>query len=123
MEIVRRCYAALDRRDWDGLWREAHGDFELHTQLQGSYRGTDEAQRFVEDRTATFESWTAEPEEFFESDDQVVVFVIQRARPKGSSAEITIKVADVWTLRDGRVLLLETFPQRKKALEAAGISG
>jgi ketosteroid isomerase-like protein len=121
VEVVRRCYAALGRRDWDGLWRQAHPDFELHTQLQGSYRSPDEAQRFIEDRIAAFQSWAAEPEEFFESDDQVVVFVIQRARPKGSSAEITIKVADVWTLRDGSVLLLETFPQRKKALEAAGI--
>jgi ketosteroid isomerase-like protein len=51
----------------------------------------------------------------------VVVLVIQRARPKGSSAEITIKIADVWTLRDGRVLLLETFPQRNPALKAAGL--
>ena len=122
VEIVRRCYAALDRRDWEGLWREAHPDFELHTQLQGSYRSPDEAQRFAEDRFAAFESFSTEPEEFFETDDQVVVFVIQRARPKGSSAEITIKVADVWTIRDGKVLTLETFPQREEALEATGLS-
>ena len=31
VEIVRRCYAALGQRDWDGLWRQAHPDFELHT--------------------------------------------------------------------------------------------
>ncbi len=122
VEIVRQCYAALARRDWDGLWRYAHPDFELHTQLQGFYPGPDETQRFVEDRLAAFESWETQPEEFFESDDQVVVFVIQRARPKGSSAEITIKVADVWTLTGGKVLLLETFPQREQALEAAGLS-
>jgi hypothetical protein len=59
---------------------------------------------------------------FFESDDQVVAFLISRARPSGSSAEITIKVAHVWTLRDGKVLMIETFPQRRKALEAAGLS-
>jgi ketosteroid isomerase-like protein len=122
IEIVRRAYGSLARRDWDGLWADAHPDFELHTQLQGSYRGPEEAQRFVEDRIAAFESWEAEPEEFFESDDQVVVFVTQRAQPKGTSAVIEIKVGEVWTLRDGKVSTLETFPQREKALEAAGLS-
>ena len=122
VEIVRRCYAALDRRDWEGLWREAHPDFELHTQLTGSYRSPDEAQRFAEDRFAAFESFSTEPEEFFEGDDQVVVFVTQRAQPKGTSAVIENKVGAVWTLRDGKVLTLETFPQRQKALEAAGLS-
>jgi ketosteroid isomerase-like protein len=122
IEIVRRAYGSLARRDWDGLWADAHPDFELQTQLQGSYRGREEAQRFVEDRIAAFESWKAQPEEFFESDDQVVVFVTQRAQPKGTNAVIEIKVEDVWTLRDGKVSTLETFPQREKALEAAGLS-
>lgn len=121
VEIVRRCYAALDRRDWDGLWREAHPDFGLQTQLQGSHLGPDAAQRFIEDQIAAFGSWKQEPEKFFDSDDQVVVFLIQRARPRGSDAEITIKIAAVWTVRDGQVLLIETFPQRAKALEAAGL--
>ena len=122
VEIVRRAYESLARRDWDGLWADAHSDFQLHTQLQGSYRGPDEAQRFVEDRLAVFESWKAEPDEFFESGDQVVVFVTQRAQPKGTSAVIEIKTGDLWTLRDGKVSTLETFPQREKALEVAGLS-
>ena len=121
LEIVRRAYESLARRDWDALWADAHPDFQLHTQLAGSYQGPDETQRFAEDRFTAFESFTAEPEEFFEGDDQVVVFVTQRAQPKGTSAVIEIKTGDVWTLRDGKVLTLETFPQREKALEAAGL--
>ena len=121
VEIVRRAYESLARRDWDGVWADAHSDFHLHTQLAGSYRGPDEAQRFIEDRFAAFESFTAEPVEYFEGDDQVVVFVTQRAQPKGSSAVIEIKTGDVWTFRNGKVLTLETFPQREKALEAAGL--
>ena len=121
VEIVRRAYDSLARRDWDRLWAAAHSDFQLHTQLAGSYRGPEDAQRFAEDRFAAFESFTAEPEEFFELDDRVVVFVTQRAQPKGTSAVIEIKTGDVWTLRDGKILTLETFPQREKALEAAGL--
>jgi ketosteroid isomerase-like protein len=122
VETVRRRYRALDRRDWDGLWREVHPDFELQTQLQGTHRGPDEAQRFIEDQFAAFESLKLDPEKFFESADQVVVFLVHRARPQGSSAEITIKIGAVWTLRDGKVLTIETYPQREKALEAVGLS-
>ena len=56
VEIVRRCYAALDRRDWEGLWREAHPHFELRTQLQGSRLGPDEAQTFIEAYFARYPS-------------------------------------------------------------------
>src|SRR5829696_1260316 len=121
VEIVRRCYAALDRRDWESLWREAHADFELRTQLERPQLGPNEAQAFIEDQFAAFESWKVEPEELLESEDQVVALVVVRSRPRGSSAEITIKIAHVWTLRDGKVLVIETFPQREKALEAAGL--
>jgi len=61
-----------------------------------------------------------EPEEFFESDDQVVVSSSQRARPKGSSAEITIKIADVWPL-GMKGLLRKLPPTRNKALQVAGL--
>ena len=30
IEIVRRAYGFLVRRDWDGLRADAHPDFELH---------------------------------------------------------------------------------------------
>jgi len=122
VEIVRRCYAALDRRDWESLWHEAHPDFELRTQLRGSHLGTDEAQAFIEDAFTAFDSWEVVPERFFESDDHVVVFTVIRSRPRESSGWIKIDVADIWTLRDGTVLMIETFPQREKALEAAGLS-
>ena len=122
VEIVRRAYVALADRDWDALFRDAHPEFALVTQLQGSFRGPEDARRFIEDQISAFRTWTAEPEEFLEGSDQVVAFVRSRAQPTGSSAEIEIKIAHVWTLRDGKVLTIETFPKREEALEAAGLS-
>jgi hypothetical protein len=46
-----------------------------------------------------------------------------RSRPAGSRAEVEIRAAHVWTMRDGRATRLEIFPRREKALEAAGLSG
>ena len=66
-------------------------------------------------------SWTAEPEELFEGGDQVAVFVRSRARPRGASADIEIRVGNLFTLRDGLIVRLQTFPKREEALEAAGL--
>ena len=54
--------------------------------------------------------------------DQVVAFVKFRLRPKGSAAEFEIRIGTLWTFRDGKVIAAEGFPEREKALEAAGLS-
>lgn len=122
VEIVRRVYEALARRDWDAVFREAHSDFVIETQMQGSYPGRDEAQAFIEDQIGAFETWTADPEEYFAEGDRVLVFVRSRAQPRGTTAKIDIKIGHVWTIRGGAILSLATFPRRDDALQAAGLS-
>jgi ketosteroid isomerase-like protein len=121
VKIVRRVYDCLGRRDWDAMWRDFDPDFVLDTQLQGSYRGRDECQAFIEDQISAFESSTAEPEEVFDGGEHVAVFVKIRARPMESSAEIEALIGHLFTLRYGIIVRLQTFPQREKALEAAGL--
>jgi ketosteroid isomerase-like protein len=121
VEMVRRAYGAMASRDWDAVFSDTHPDFAIETQLQGSHRGRDAAQSFIEDQIDNFEAWTAEPEKFFDGENQVVVFVRVRAQPKGSSATIEIKNGHLWTVEDGSILLLSTFPKPGEALEAAGL--
>ena len=122
VEVIGRFYECLARRDWDAMWRGFDPDFMLDTQLQGSYRGRNECQAFIEDQISAFESSTAEPVEVFEGGEHVAVFVKIRSRPKESSAEIEALVGHLFTLRDGLIVRLQTFPQREKALETAGLS-
>jgi ketosteroid isomerase-like protein len=122
VEIIGRFYEYLSRRDWDAMWRDFDSDFVLETQLQGSFRGRDECQAFAEDQIDAFESSAAEPVEVFESGEQVAVYVKMRVRPKGSSAEIEALIGHLFTLRDGLIVRLQTFPKREDALEAAGLS-
>jgi ketosteroid isomerase-like protein len=99
VETVRRVYDCLARRDWDAM-----------------------CQAFLEDQISPFESSTAEPVDVFEGGEQVAVYVKIRSRPKESSAEIEALVGHLFTLRDGLIVRLQTFPKREKALEAAGLS-
>jgi ketosteroid isomerase-like protein len=69
VEIVRSVYEALNRGDWDAVFRDAHENFELTTQLgpdPGTRRGRELVMQFVEDYLASFEAFVWEPEEFFE---------------------------------------------------------
>ena len=51
----------------------------------------------------------------------IVVFLGVRSRPRGSSVAMEIRVAHVWTMRDGKAARCELFPVREEALEAVGL--
>ena len=124
VDMIRSIYEPFNRGDWEAVFSNAHPDFEITTQrgpTAGTYRGQRAVERAVEDMLAPFEVWAMEPEEFFDGGDHVVVFVGLRSRPKGSSAEIENRFGHLWTIRDGLIQSLKTFPVREEALEAAGL--
>jgi ketosteroid isomerase-like protein len=124
VQMVRSIYDATNRRDWHAVFRDQHPDTEqILPSPAGPYRGREEIQGYWEDLLTAFDAATVEPEEVFESGDEVVVVVKIRARPKGTSAEIEIRTGHLWTFRDGKVASMHLFPQPEKALEAAGLRG
>jgi ketosteroid isomerase-like protein len=125
IETLRVGYEAVSRGDWDAPTRFAHPEFELRTADRvpnpGTYRGPEEVRRFFEDLFEPFEEVAVQPEEFFERADQIVVFVLTRFRPTGSSAVVENRIGHLWTMREGKAMRLEIFPRREDALEAAGL--
>jgi uncharacterized protein len=126
VETLRRGYEAFSRGDWDAAFRAAHPDLEFRTADRvtnpGTYRGRSEVKRFFDDLFQPFEEVVAEPQQFFDCGDRIVVFVLVRSRPRGSSAVVENRIGHLWTMRDGKVVRFEIFPEREKALEAAGLS-
>ena len=125
IETLRAGYEAISRGDWDAAFRDLHPDFEMKAADRmaspGTYRGSEEIRRFFEDLLEAFEDVVVEPEEFFERSNQIVVFVLLRSQPKGSNTAMEIRIGHLWTMRDGKPAQLELFPEREKALEAAGL--
>jgi ketosteroid isomerase-like protein len=126
VETLRAGYEAFNRRDWDGMTRLGHPEFELQPADRavnpGIYRGRETARRFFEDLFEPFDEVEIEPEEFFERGDQIVVFLRARFRPRGSSAFVENRVGHLWTMREGKFARLAIFPKREEALEAAELS-
>jgi ketosteroid isomerase-like protein len=125
-EALRAEYAAMSRKEWSAVFGVARRDFELITPGGGleveAIHGVERARRAFADFFEPYDALSVEPEGFFEGDGKIVVFFVQRARPAGSSAFIERRAAHLWTMRDGRATKLQIFPQREKALEAAGLS-
>jgi len=123
---LRAEYESLSHGDWDSLLRDAQPDFELRPPAQGLdasvYRGRDAAVQAFMEFFGPYEEVHVDPQEFFDRGDRIVVFFLQRCRPRGSSAMVEVRAAHLWTMRDGRAARLEIFPDRDRALAAAGVT-
>ena len=126
IDNVRARYEAANQGDRSALFRDVQPDFALQAPEQapgaGTYFGAAEATRFMEDLWEPFEEVIAEPQEFIENGDQIVVRLRVRARHKGSTAYVEIHVATLWAMRDGKPVRMEMHPEAEKALEAAGLA-
>ncbi len=127
IEVLRAGYEAFNRRDWDALFEAAAPDFELVTADRapnpGTYRGPAEAKRVLGDLFEPFEEVSAQPVEYLPtSGDRIVVLLVMRFRPHGSTAVVENRIAHLWTFREGAALRLQVFPEREAGLAAAGLS-
>ena len=125
VRLVKRLYEAINRRDPEAGFDLVDPEFEWRVPewaiLGGTYRGREEVERAINAQLDVFDQFQIVPEEFFEGGEKVVVFVRQRARGGASGAEVEIRVGHLWTIQSGKAASLQIFPERRKALEAAGL--
>ncbi len=57
-----------------------------------------------------------------DAEDHVVAIVRQRGKTKHGSPEVEMRLAQVWTFRDGLAARMEMYDDRAEALEAVGLS-
>jgi uncharacterized protein len=62
----------------------------------------------------------SEPERFIVSGNRIVVFVHARVRPRGSNEWQEIRLADVYTMRNGKAIQMRAFADRQETLRWAG---
>ena len=91
---------------------------------RGPIHGKDELRAYAEDWTEMFDDVRFEPVEVIDAGDDTVIAVMRiSGRPKGTSAEtLTLSVAGVNTIRDGKIARAREYWTREEALEAAGLS-
>jgi ketosteroid isomerase-like protein len=88
------------------------------------YHGLDEARGALEELMRPFGAVRAEVSEYIDAGgDRVVAVMELLMRPKDSAAEVsTNQFAYLYTLRDGKIVRIQDFPEPADALEAAGLT-
>jgi ketosteroid isomerase-like protein len=121
-EIVRPIYDHWGRGDWRPVFEIYHPEMEWgwsdeFPDLGGVYRDPENPNSRLRRWLSDWEHWRTEPDDFLEIGDHVVVLTRYLGRGRGSGVEIQQEGAHVFGLRDGKVIRLEIFASRARALE------
>ena len=131
VEIARRAFEAFNRtfaEGTDDVYALLDPDVEfipIMAILEGiTYKGHEGVRQWIEDVKRDWVDFEPRPEDFRDlGDDRVLVLGSWRARGRGGDQLLDIPQAAWLTqYRKGRLVRLQTFTERKKALEAAGLS-
>jgi ketosteroid isomerase-like protein len=86
------------------------------------YEGHEGVRRFWRQWLGPWDHMEFEQEAYFDAGDKVVVFQRMHARGKASGAETRFgDYAQVWTLREGKIVRMKFYADRDEALRAAGL--
>lgn len=122
--VLRAVYAAFNRGDFDAAVAPLDPQVEWTEPAEfpggGSYHGRDAVKGYLRQSRADWEEGSSEPERFITAGNRIVVFVYARFRPKGSNEWHEVRLADVYTVRAGKIVQMNAFRDRQEALKWAG---
>jgi ketosteroid isomerase-like protein len=120
-DLLRPIYEEWGR----GNWRPSFEVYDPHMEwgwsdefpgLEGVYEDHEQPNSRLRSWLSPWDHWRVEADEYVEVGDHVVVLATYIGRGKGSGAEVRQPGAHVFEIRDGRVVRLEIFADRAKAL-------
>jgi len=125
VQIVRGCDEAFNRGDVEAVLVVTDPDVEFiprRAPIQGVYHGHQGIREFFADNAENFDLFEVHTEETQDLGDRVLAFGTVRIRGTESGVEVSVPLAAVVTFRDGKIVRLEDFGERSRALEAAGLA-
>ena len=121
---LRGAYAAFNRGDIDAAVKPFDPQIEWSEPAEfpggGAYHGRDEVKKYLAQSRAPWAEGSSEPEQLIPSGNRIVVLVHARFRAKGSNEWTDVRLADVYTIRDGKIVEMRAFSNRQEALRWAG---
>jgi len=125
IRLLRNAYDAFNRGDIAKAVAELDPAIEWTEPAPfsggGTYHGRTGVCQYLTQSRAGWAEGRSEPEKFIVTRNRVVVFVHARIRMKGSSDWHEIRLADVYTFREGRPISMRAFADRNEALDWVGV--
>jgi len=94
----------------------------LRAPVSGVYRGHDGIRQFLADTAESFDVFRFDLSDVRDLGDRVLAIGTLHIRARGGGIETDVPTAGIATYRDGRMIHWKDFGDKKKALEAAGLS-
>ena len=130
VRLVQRIYENLNEAYETGDYMQliedfCHPDVVLKTSGMfpetGDYTGYEGLRAFTANQADSLEQMWANPAEFIDAEDRVVVPLQFGGKARHTGIEAAFSVVHVWTIRDRRVSRLDMYRGREEALNAAGL--
>ena len=126
VEILRRVYERWASGDLSADFFDPDVEFSgigaETPDMEGRWLGLDETWSAIREYIQPLSDLRIEAERIIDLDgDRVLVLSRQTARGKQSGVPIEHELGDLFTLRDGKIVRYDTYWNRAKALEAAGL--
>jgi ketosteroid isomerase-like protein len=125
VEIVRRVNDAFRAADWDAALSPYDDEAELDmTRMPagGVYPGPDGVHEFFGRWIAAWDRFEAERLDLIDAGDAVILVNRITAVGKGSGAEVQMRSADVFFMKDGKIVRHVGYPDAAEAIADLGIS-
>ena len=128
VEVVRAANEAFLAGDIERALDALDPKIEWHATVGGIdegrvYHGRDEVVKGFADYFAVWERMEMRAEKYIDAgDDDVVVFHHEVAKGRESGAVVETDTGTVQTVRDGKIVRVRSYMDRRQALEAAGLS-
>jgi ketosteroid isomerase-like protein len=123
--LIDRFYEALSRRDFDGVLAMCDEGVRLYNapgveEMSLTPDGRERVSAYLRGWLDSWETYDRKVEELREmGEEEVVALVSIRARGRGSTFDIEEDVADVFGVKDGRIVSLRLHVSRDEALPEA----
>ena len=122
--VLRAMYAASNRGDFDAAVAPLDPQIEWTEPAEfpggGTCHGRGAVKGYLKQSRDGWAEGSSEPERFITAGDHIVVFVHAKFRPKDSSQWQEVRLADVYTVRGGKIVQMNAFADRDRALNWAG---
>jgi ketosteroid isomerase-like protein len=128
VEIVRRGYKAFEERGVEGILQflDPQIEWRMSAAFTGTpriYRGHDGVREVFRFFNELIEGLGADPHEFIDAGDQVIVPLRMHGRLRESGEPVAYELVQVWTGRDGKAIRLVTYPDRETAMADPDVAG
>jgi ketosteroid isomerase-like protein len=126
--LLRRFYESFNQGDLDSVLELCTEDVEVYKDPEVvevvaalTPRGQERVAQYLRGWLDSWSDYHARPQKFLQSGQEVAALTQLRARGKNSQFEIKGDMADVFTVRDGRISRFRLYVERTDALASLGI--